>query len=82
MTTLMDAIRRAHAAKTRGGPNGPDGLAIAAMLPSVEELADRVAERDPGLSPADALGEGAAAREAALEEVLTGGPGPGEGAEG
>lgn len=72
--TLLDQIRRAHEAKKRGGPDGPTGLALAALLPSAEEIADRLLEGDRDLTHAEALEEGFAAREAALEvmqELLT-----------
>ncbi|MDQ3316341.1 MAG: hypothetical protein M3522_03290 [Actinomycetota bacterium] len=59
MTTLMDQIKRAQAAK--------DGLLLAALLPSAEELADRVMTIDPEASEAEALAFGAHAREATLE---------------
>ena len=57
--TLMDQIRRAQAAK--------DELLIAALLPTVEELADKTMEIDPEATEAEALEFGAHAREAALE---------------
>lgn len=72
--SLMDQIKRAQAAKTQGGLGGPDGLALAASLPSVEELADRFAARDPDLSEAEALAAGAERREellGALEDLMT-----------
>ena len=65
--TLMDAIKRAHAAKTRGGPDVRTGLVLAAVLPSAEELGDTARRVDPSLSPGEALEFGFQAREAALE---------------
>lgn len=65
--SLMAAIRRAHAAKLRGGPDGKDGLMIAALLPSVEELADKVMDLDSEATEAEALEFAHHAREAALE---------------
>jgi hypothetical protein len=73
--TLLEQIRRAHAAKMCGGPDGRDGLTLAACLPSVEEIADRLMEGDGDLTHAEALEEAYEARTAALEAleaVLTG----------
>jgi hypothetical protein len=74
MSNLMAAIRRAQAAKRRGGPDGPTGLAIAARLPAVREIANRIVELDPGTDEATALEIGALVRGImldALEEELT-----------
>ena len=65
--TLLNQIRRAHAAKLRGGPDGPTGLVIAALLPTVEELADKVMDIDPEATEAEAQEFAHHAREAALE---------------
>lgn len=72
MTRLLEQIGRAQAAK--------DGLLIAALLPSVEEIADKVREIDPGATEAEALEFGWHARKATLEVVegLMTGTGPGE----
>lgn len=71
--SLLDDIARARAAMRSGGPDEPTGLALAAMLPSVEELADKIMVLDPDMDEAEALELGLVAREAALnalEEVL------------
>jgi len=72
--TLLDDIKRARDAMHRGGPSGHDGLVIASLIPSVEELADRVMEIDPDTDEATALEMGVVARETilgTLEETLT-----------
>lgn len=75
----MGAIRRATEAKRRGGPDGPTGLAIAAMLPSVEELGDRLqrmaGEAGEEMGEAEALAVAHEVRQTmldTLEKALTG----------
>jgi len=73
MTKLLDAIARAHAAKRRGGPDRPTGLALAASLPGLEEIADRLlwmaADAAEEMSEADALAAAHKIRGAMLETL-------------
>ena len=66
---LLDDIKRARDAMHRGGPDGETGLVIASLIPSAWELADKIIERDPDTTEAEALEMGAVAREAILDTL-------------
>ena len=73
-TSLVEQVRRAADAKRRGGPGLHAGLVIASLVPSAWELADKIIERDPDTTEAEALEMGHVARTTileVLEEALT-----------
>lgn len=67
---LKEAVARSAFAVLDGGMDGHDSLVVAALVPSIEEIADKIlAEHGGDVEEGEALAIGFAIREALLEQL-------------